>query len=268
MISIAARMKAVKVIFHMSVFKKHLSDVLTTTAATTCLLLSPTVWGQVANGNRLAPFGPGAGGGLNGAWAISGLPDKKIALSRFEWTTHQGEPALQLSTDRSYGVITHVWSDPAPIELAWRWQLTQAMPKADIASKGGDDAALKVCVMFRQPLQDIPFLQRTALALARATTGQDLPSATLCYLWDSRYPAGTRGANPYSARLRYIVLNGSETQPGQWQQQRRRIADDFATLFGTESATLPPVVAVAVGADSDNTQSTSVAYVTQLRWLD
>jgi hypothetical protein len=104
------------------------------------------------------------------------------------------------------------------------------------------------------------------LALARAAMGQDIPSATLCYLWDSRYPAGTRGANPYSARLRYIVLTGSKTQPGQWQPQRRRIADDFATLFGTESATLHPVVAVAVGADSDNTQTTSVAYVTQLHW--
>jgi len=142
------------------------------------------------------------------------------------------------------------------------------MPKADIATKAGDDAALKVCVMFRQPLEDIPFFQRTALALARAATGQDIPSATLCYLWDSRYPAGTRGANPYSARLRYMVINGAETPPGQWQQQRRRIAADFATLFGTESATLPPIMAVAVGADSDNTQSNSVAYVTQLRWLD
>ncbi len=268
MISIAARMKAVKVIFNMAVSKKHLTDKLMAAVAITWLLLAPTAWGQVVNGNTLAPFGPGAGAGLNAAWAISGLPDKKIALSRFEWTTHQGEPALKLSTDRSYGVVTHAWSGPAPTELAWRWQLTQAMPKADIATKGGDDAALKVCVMFRQPLEDIPFFQRTALALARAATGQDIPSATLCYLWDSRYPAGTRGANPYSARLRYMVLTGSETQPGQWQPQRRRIADDFATLFGTESATLPPIMAVAVGADSDNTQSSSVAYVTQLRWLD
>ena len=135
-------------------------------------------------------------------------------------------------------------------------------------NKAGDDAALKVCVMFDQPLADIPFFQRAALALARSATGQNLPSATLCYLWDSRYPAGTRGANPYSARVRYIVLNGSETANGQWVNQRRRIADDFASLFGTESAVLPPVVAIAVGADSDNTGGASSAYLARLGWLD
>ena len=31
-----------------------------------------------------------------------------------------------------------------------------------------------------------------------------------CYLWDSRYPAGTRGVNPYTGRVRYLVLNGVE----------------------------------------------------------
>lgn len=179
-----------------------------------------------------------------------------------------GEPALRLVTQASYGVLTHPWSGPAPAELAWRWQMAQGLPAADITTKAGDDAALKVCVMFDQPLADIPFFQRAALSLARSATGQDLPSATLCYLWDSRYPAGTRGANPYSARVRYIVLNGNETATGQWVNQHRRIADDFARLFGNETAVMPPVVAIAVGADSDNTGGASTAYLTRLRWVD
>ncbi|HSN78943.1 MAG TPA: DUF3047 domain-containing protein, partial [Rhodoferax sp.] len=167
----------------------------------------------------------------------------------------------------SYGVLTHAWQGAAPEFLSWRWRLEQPLGNADIKSKAGDDAALKVCVMLDQPLADIPFLQRSALALARSVSGQNLPSATLCYLWDSRYPAGTRGPNPYSARVRYIVLNGSESDAGQWVTQRRRIADDFALLFGQETLSLPPVTAVAVGADSDNTQGSSLGYVAQLRWL-
>jgi len=59
-----------------------------------------------------------------------------------------------------------------------------------------------------------------------------------------------------------------ESPTGQWVNQHRRIADDFASLFGTESAVLPPVVAVAIGADSDNTGGTSSAYLARLRWLD
>jgi hypothetical protein len=145
--------------------------------------------------------------------------------------------------------------------------LDQALAQADLTTKGGDDAALKVCVMFDQPLTDIPFFQRAALALARAATGQDIPNATLCYIWDSRYPAGTHGANPYSARVRYIVLNGVETPTGQWVSQRRRIADDFLKMYGAESATVPAVIAIAVGADSDNTGGQSLAYLTALRWL-
>lgn len=54
---------------------------------------------------------------------------------------------------------------------------------------------------------------------------------------------------------------------GQWVSQRRNIAEDFALLFGQESPALPPLTAVAVGADSDNTRGSSLAYVTQLRWL-
>ncbi len=145
--------------------------------------------------------------------------------------------------------------------------MDQPLARADLATKTGDDAALKVCVMFDQPGADIPLLQRASLALARAATGQDMPSATLCYVWDSRYPAGTHGANPYTARVRYIVLDGRGAAPCQWLTQRRQVADDFQQLFGGESPHTPSVIAVAVGADSDNTQDKSLAYLSHLRWL-
>lgn len=204
---------------------------------------------------------------LHPAWHVSDLPDNKAPRSTFEALALNGETVLALRTQGSYGVLTHAWQGVAPPFLSWRWRLEQPLAEADIKTKAGDDAALKVCVMLDQPLADIPFVQRSVLTLARSVSGQNLPSATLCYLWDSRYPAGTRGANPYSARVRYMVLNGAETATGQWVNQRRNIAEDFALLFGQESPALPPVTAVAVGADSDNTQGSSLAYVTRLRWL-
>ncbi|MDI1245996.1 MAG: DUF3047 domain-containing protein [Rhodoferax sp.] len=203
----------------------------------------------------------------NPVWKRSGLPDNKAPLSSFEAISLNGDTVLALRTQASYGVLTHAWQGPTPQSLSWRWRLEQPLAAADIKTKAGDDAALKVCVMLDQPLADIPFLQRSVLALARSVSGQNLPSATLCYLWDSRYPAGTRGPNPYSARVRYIVLNGLESAVGQWVSQRRHVAEDFALLFGQESVALPPVIAVAVGADSDNTQGSSLGYVAQLRWL-
>ena len=214
----------------------------------------------------LAPFGVSANATLNPAWRLSGLPGQQAApITRFEFNNLAGEPALQLTTHKSYGVLAHDWSGPTPAELTWRWRVDQPLEQADLATKKGDDAAVRVCVMFDQPLADIPLLQRAALALARAATGQAVPNATVCYIWDQRYPAGTSGANPYSARVRYIVLNGAQTN--QWTTQRRRVNDDFQRLFGLESTVTPPVISVVVGADSDNIQGHSVAYVSQLRWL-
>lgn len=216
----------------------------------------------------LAPFNEVGANTLHPAWRLVKLPDAKgVPASRFELTTLAGEPALQVSTDKSYGVLSHAWQGRPPAELTWRWRVDQPLAQTDIATRGGDDAALKVCVMFEQPESEIPFLQRAGLTLARSVTGQDLPNATLCYIWDQRYPPGTAGVNPYTARVRYIVLGGPGAQIGQWSTQRRRVADDFQRLFGKESKTTPPVTAVAVGADSDNTQGHSLAYLSQLRWL-
>ncbi len=235
-----------------------------------CLLGSQLGFSQTppaAASAALAPLTAAGSLALHPTWQLSGLPDNKAPRSTFEALALNGETVLALRTQASYGVLTHAWQGPAPQFLSWRWRLEQPLAAADIKTKAGDDAALKVCVMLDQPAQEIPFFQRSALALARSISGQNLPSATLCYLWDSRYPAGTRGPNPYSARVRFMVLNGSESATGQWVSQRRNIAEDFALLFGQESKALPPVTAVAVGADSDNTQGSSLGYVTQLRWL-
>jgi hypothetical protein len=226
-----------------------------------------STWPSAVFSQNLAPFAAPGASTLHPTWEASGLPaDKGVPRSRLSLVPLAGETVLELASKASYGVLSHAWSGPAPAFLSWRWRLERGLPQADIRTKAGDDAALKVCVMFDQPLADIPFGQRATLQLARTVTGQPLPAATLCYLWDSRYPAGSSGANPYSARVRYLVLDGPASPSGQWVTQRRNVAEDFARLFGQESASVPPVLAVAVGADSDNTGGQSLAYLTQLRW--
>jgi hypothetical protein len=140
---------------------------------------------------------------------------------------------------------------------------------ADIQTKAGDDAALKVCVMFDHPLARVPFVERTKLRIARSVSGEDLPAATLCYVWDSVHPAGLRGANPYTPRVRYITLQGQGASLAQWQTESRDVAADFAQLFADElpqGAAVPPVRAVLIGADSDNTGSRSVGWVGAMGW--
>jgi Protein of unknown function (DUF3047) len=215
-------------------------------------------------------------GDLHAAWRYVGFPKKQADLppTRFEAATADDHRrALRVSTARSYGTLVHDWQGAAPGALQWTWRLDQALSGGtappDLTTKAGDDAALKLCVMFEHPLERIPFVERTLLRLARTLSGEALPAATVCYVWDSAQPAGVQGANPYTRRVRYISLRGTEAPLKQWLAERRSPAQDYVALFQdeiTSTQTAPTVLAVVIGADSDNTASTSQGWVAQVQW--
>lgn len=187
----------------------------------------------------------------------------KVPATQFDVTRIDAVPVLRVRTDRSYGNLVHPWSGVAGA-LAWRWRLEQPLAASDLRTREGDDVALKVCLMFDLPLQALSFSERTVLSLARARSGEALPAATLCYIWDTRLPVGTGLANAYTARMRYVVLNSGLPAPGQWVSHQRDVDADFRAAFGHESRTTPPVVALLVGGDSDNTAGASTGYVADL----
>ena len=222
----------------------------------------------------LAPLVPPDGAAVT-KWRFVGFPKSKadIPPTRFELAEVQGERALKVSTNASYGTWVHDLSKAEPGHLQWRWRLDQPLTDgkvmADILTKAGDVAALKVCVMFDHPLDRVPFMERTVLRIARSISGEDLPAATLCYVWDSVHPAGLRGANPYTHRVRFITLQGKGAPLAEWQTETRDVAADFAKLFADElpaGVALPKVRAVLVGADSDNTGAQSVGWVQEMVW--
>jgi len=208
-------------------------------------------------------------------WRFVGFPKSKASIppTRFELAEVQGERALKVSTRASYGTWVHDLPKVHPGRLQWRWRLdlplTGGKVVADIQTKAGDDAALKVCVMFDHPLDRVPFVERTLLRIARSVSGENLPAATLCYVWDSVHPAGLQGANPYTQRVRFITLQGKGAPLAQWQTETRDVAADFVNLFGDElpaSTAAPKVRAVLIGADSDNTGALSVGWVQGVQW--
>lgn len=226
---------------------------------------------------NLSPLVPADGTAAN-TWRFVGFPKSKadIPATRFELAEVQGERALKVSTRASYGTWVHDLPKVEPGRLQWRWRLDQPLTAdkggkvvADIQTKAGDDAALKVCVMFDHPLNRVPFVERTLLRIARSISGEDLPAATLCYVWDSVYPAGLQGANPYTQRVRFITLQGKGAPLAQWQNETRDVAADFAKLFADEQpagAAVPQVRAVLIGADSDNTGAESLGWVRGIEW--
>lgn len=181
-------------------------------------------------------------------WRPVGLPKQTLPATQF---TRVEGGVLRIEAAGSYGNLVRE-SPGAGRTLAWRWRLDQALA-ADLRTKAGDDAALKVCALFDLPLAALPFWERQKLRLARVLSGEDLPAAVLCYVWDPALPTGTVLPNAYTPRLRWMVLRGQGDALGQWHEERRELAADFARAFGDEAGTLPPLKALAVGADADNT---------------
>ncbi|WP_234413705.1 DUF3047 domain-containing protein [Ideonella sp. A 288] len=199
-------------------------------------------------------------------WQRAGLPDQAMARTRFGVVTLEGERVLQVEADNSYGNLVHPLPAAASAarQLSWRWRIDRPNLQADLRRKAGDDAALKVCVLFDLPDAAVPFFERQLLRLARERTGERLPAATVCYVWDANLASGTVVENPYSRRVRTIVLQGAGAPMQAWRGERRDLAADFLMLFGDESRGVPPLSAVAVGADADNTHGRSLAHIADL----
>lgn len=200
-------------------------------------------------------------------WRAVGLPRNKAPIAIMDIVSIDGVRALRLQTDKSYGTLVHELLGGvagADATLKWRWRLDQPIANADLRKKEGDDAALKVCVMFDLPLEQVPFGERTVLRLARSLSSELLPAATVCYISDRSLATGTTLANIYSRRVRSIILDGQGSPLAQWRPHERRIGADFLQLFGDESKVVPPVLAVVVGADADNTGGSSLGYIADL----
>jgi hypothetical protein len=200
-------------------------------------------------GNDAAPLSP---------WQFQGLPEQKPPRTRFSVVDLDGARVLRVEADKSYGTLVHPLQGTAAGTLAWRWRVDAPVAGADLRSKAGDDAALKVCALFDMPLARVPFVERQLLRFASARFGQPLPTATLCYVWEASLPVDTLLRNAYTARVRIITVAGSA---GTWRSERRDLAADFRRAFGDEADSVPPLTAVLIGADADNTGGRSLGFV-------
>ena len=232
-----------------------------------CLAAAGHVHAQAVT---LPPFSASDAQTPPAAWRMAGLPGqgnaaKPVApITRFDITPVDGQKVLRVQTDGSYGNLVFALPGITPVPgafLRWRWRLDKPLVNADLRQQRGDDAPLKVCLLFDVPLAKLSFVDRSVLALARSVSGENLPSATLCYVWDHLLPAGTLLNNAYTSRVRILVLDSGDKTLGQWVSHQRDVAADFKRAFGRESEIFPKLDGVLIGADSDNAGGQSLGYV-------
>lgn len=212
----------------------------------------------------LQSFGP-VGAAPAAPWKVSGLPEQTKPFTQFSVVDVDGKRALKVETNESYGNLVHALGfTGTSAKLTWQWRVEKLVEGADLRQKAGDDTTLKVCVFYDLSIDKISFGERQILRYARSKSADTVPAATVCYVWDTQLPVGTTIENAFTKRMRYIVLRSGGQRMNQWVTEKRDVMADFLKLFGSESDTVPPIIGVAVGADSDNTHTRSVGYVTGL----
>lgn len=210
------------------------------------------------------PFSTSApGDALPAGWSerrIAKVPPARIALVR-----DGGTVVLRVHSEGGSGAASHALRAP-PSVLAWRWKVDRVLEKADMARRAGDDFAARVYVFFDVPEEELAVGTRLKMRLARLLYGEELPTAGLCYVWDNRHPVGTSAWNPYTDRIRMIVVESGAARAGQWTEARRDLAADFRAAFGArEGKPVPAVTGIAAGNDTDQTGEDATAWFGDFR---
>lgn len=227
-------------------------------------LAAPVAFALTAPIPPFSALAPGPA--LPGGWReerLPRIPPAEIRLVRDEATT-----VLRVRSQAGSGAAIHKLAtpQPAPAHLAWRWKVERLLERADMTRKEGDDFAARVYVFFDVPEDTLDLGTRVKMRLARLIHGAEIPTAALCYVWDNRQAPGFTAWNPYTDRVRMVVLRSREAPTGRWVEERRDLAADFRAAFGAQWAgPVPAVTGVAVGNDTDQTLESATAWFGDLR---
>ncbi|MBU2284953.1 MAG: DUF3047 domain-containing protein, partial [Gammaproteobacteria bacterium] len=213
----------------------------------------------------IAPFSAAEGTPAPAGWRFTGLPNK--APTRFDIVKEGAQQVLRVEADKSYGNLVHATRVPLndATTLSWRWKVDEFVQRTNLHTRAGDDGVAKLCVFFNFPASQLSMGERTRLAVARAATGEDVPSEALCYVWDGREAKGASLDNVFTRRMRMMVLESGPAAGSPWLGERRNLLADYRRAFGDESdGAMPDVVAIAISADADNTQGHGVAFYSDI----
>lgn len=177
----------------------------------------------------------------------------------------EGTVALQATADASAsGLQFDTRADLREYPwLTWQWKVPELNGKADNTLAHVEDSPARVIVVFEGGRDTLPEAERINYDLAKAMSGNGLPYATLMYIWENRLPEGAVIGHHFTSRLKMIVAGNGHRDLGAWHRVRVNVLEDYRRAFGEEP---PPVRAVGVMSDSDNTGARTVAWYGDIRF--
>lgn len=198
------------------------------------------------------------------AWTPFPVPGKTFVP--FEPVQHAGREALRVSARSSVSILRQRFDPalPGAARLSFAWKADALPIETGEPDRSPDDAPLRVLLSFDGDRSRLSARTHRLSEMSRLLTGEDLPYATLMYIWSPSHSAGTVLNNARTDRVRKLVLDSGPEHLGQWREHERDVRADFVQVFGEEPG---PLMSVALMTDTDNTQSRLQAWYGGLRLL-
>jgi hypothetical protein len=208
----------------------------------------------------MTPFSLGKpGGALPGGWQVWTLAKFKKQTS-YDLVLKDGATVVMARADDSASALLHPLDrvDPRQYrDLAWRWKTEALIRDQDNTRSATEDAPLRLVIRFDGDRSKLDFSERMFSAQVKAVTGQELPYATLMYIWARNAPRETVITSRFTERIRMIVAESGADRLGSWQQVRRDLYDDYRRAYGEEPG---PITGIGIMTDTDNTGAQAQAW--------
>lgn len=195
-------------------------------------------------------------------WEPFFFPGKRYQA--FEPVQVAGRAALQVRAKSSVSILRQrfVPSLESVGRLSFSWRVDGLPADADLAMSSHADSAVRVVLAFDGDRTRWTPRNHRMSEMSRLLTGEELPYASLVYVWSAKHEPGTVVVNPRTDRIRKLVLDSDVTKVGQWRDHARDVRADFRLAFGEEPG---PLRLVALMTDTDNTDSQLTAWYGSLR---
>lgn len=195
-------------------------------------------------------------------WEHWFLPGKRN--EPFEVTHALGRDALRVKANNSVSILRQRFGDGLPVvgRLAFSWKVDALPVGADLRDSQVEDAPVRLVLAFGGDRSLLSPRAHRLSELSRLLTGEELPYATLAYVWSAKDPLETVVHNPRTDRIRKLVVETGDLSLGRWLLYERDVQADFVRAFGE----LPgPLLALALMTDTDNTSSQLQAWYGHLQ---
>jgi hypothetical protein len=179
-------------------------------------------------------------------------PYKKNTVYRLE--NYQGRTVLSANSKTSAsGLAVKLRPRQANnLWLQWEWKALSAIPEADNAERYHDDAPLRILVAFDGNKSKLSLKEKMNFEMASLISGQEMPYATLMYIWSGKSPVDTIINNAHTSRVKMIVVDSGWDNLGAWHKHQRDLAADYKRAYGEAPG---EVIGIALLTDTDNTKS-------------